>query len=253
MRWDKSWPHQDRSSSEMNEATRVAFTDYLKQQVGDDEELLKKVIPDYVCLGKRTLQDNGSWLAALKRPDVELITDPIDHIGEDGVVCADGQSYPVDIIVYATGFHANRFLWPMEINGRNGVKLSEQWGDEPSAYLGITTPNFPNLFMIYGPGTNLAHGGSLIFHAECQVGYILECLKILLERDLHSIECKRQAHDEYNQRLQEALDGMVWSHPSIKNSWYRNQSGRITVLSPWRLVDYWRWTKKPDLDCFTLT
>ena len=45
---------------------------------------------------------------------------------------------------------------------------------------------------------------------------------------------------------------MVWSHPSIKSSWYRNHAGRVTVLSPWRLVDYWRWTKKPDLESFVL-
>jgi 4-hydroxyacetophenone monooxygenase len=210
------------------------------------------VIPDYVCLGKRTLQDNGSWLRALKRDDVDLVTDPIARIREDRIVCESGAEFPVDVIVYATGFHANRFLWPMEVVGRGGVTLAEQWGEEPKAYLGITIANFPNLFCIYGPGTNLAHGGSLIFHAECQVRYITGCLKALLENGKSAIECRQDVADDYDRKLQEALAGMVWAHPSITESWYRNSRGRITVLSPWRLVDYWRWTKDPDLKDFRL-
>ncbi|MEE8312550.1 MAG: 4-hydroxyacetophenone monooxygenase, partial [Candidatus Binatia bacterium] len=221
-------------------------------RIGDDEELLAKVVPDYVCLGKRTLQDNGSWLAALKRDNVELIAGAVTRVGEDRVVCADGAEYPVDAIIYATGFHASRFLWPMDIVGRGGVKLAEQWGEEPTAYLGITVPNFPNLFCIYGPGTNLAHGGSLIFHSECQVRYILGCIRALVGGGRSTIECRQNVHDDYDRRLQEEMSRMVWSHPSIKSSWYRNATGRVMVLSPWKLVDYWRWTKKPDLDDFML-
>ncbi len=252
MRVDPAWPHQDRSVNALNDATRDAFTQYLKDQVGDDPELLAKVIPDYVCLGKRTLQDNGSWLAALKRDDVELVTEAIEHIEADAVVCKGGARHPVDVIVYATGFHANRFLWPMDIVGRDGVALREQWGDSPSAYLGITVPGFPNLFCMYGPGTNLAHGGSLIFHSECQILYILRCIETLLANGRRAIECKREAHDAYMRRHDEAMAGMVWSHPSIRSSWYRNAEGRVTVLSPWRLLDYWRWTKRPDLADFTV-
>ena len=130
--------------------------------------------------------------------------------------------------------------------------MTERWGEEPTAYLGITVPDFPNLFCVYGPGTNLAHGGSLIFHSECQVRYIMGCLKELLESGRTEIECKRSVHDAYDERLQQALAGMVWSHPSIRSSWYRNRSGRVTVLSPWRLVDYWSWTRQPDLGDFDL-
>jgi len=180
------------------------------------------------------------------------VTDPIAEIRADRVVCASGAEHPVDVIVYATGFHANRYLWPMEITGRDGAVLSEQWGDEPTAYLGITVPGFPNLFCLYGPGTNLAHGGSLIFHSECQMRYVMGCLAAVLTADRTAIECRQNVHDAYNERLQAALDQMVWSHPSIKSSWYRNASGRIHILSPWRLVDYWTWTREPDLADFTL-
>jgi 4-hydroxyacetophenone monooxygenase len=246
MRLDPEWEHLDRSTCALNEAARITFTQYMKEQIGDDEELFAKVVPDYVCLGKRTLQDNGSWLSSLTRDDVDLITDPIARITKDGIQCQSGAFHPVDVIIYATGFQANKFLWPMEITGIGGEKLRDRWGDDPAAYLGITVPDFPNLFCIYGPGTNLAHGGSLIFHSECQTRYIMGCLKLLIEGGHSTMACKPDVHDAYDARLQKELEGMVWSHPSIESSWYKNESGRVTVLSPWRLVDYWSWTKEPD-------
>src|ERR1700736_4995045 len=173
---DADYPDQQTAVSEINEITRIMFTEWISSQVGDDSELLAKVVPDYPATGKRTLQDNGSWLRTLTRDNVELVRTGIDRIEPDAVVTADGTRYPADVIVYATGFHANRVLWPMEITGRNGADLRSRWGERPAAYLGITVPGFPNLFCMYGPGTNLAHGGSLIFHSECQMRYIAKCL-----------------------------------------------------------------------------
>jgi 4-hydroxyacetophenone monooxygenase len=250
---DPDWPHPERSLNEAHDGIRQVFTSYLQEQVGDDPELLAKVTPDYVVLGKRTLQDNGSWLAALGRDDVDLVTDPIAEITEAAVICESGERHPVDAIVYATGFHANRFLWPMEIVGRGGRTLASQWGDDPAAYLGISVPNFPNLFCLYGPGTNLAFGGSLIFHSECQVRYVMGCLQTLLTSGDNALECRQDVHDDYNRRLQAEHAEMVWAHPSIRRSWYRNATGRVTVLSPWRLLDYWEWTRQPDPDDFHLT
>ncbi len=239
---DPNWPHQDRSINEMNEMVREVFTDWMKQQVGDDEALLAKVVPDYVPLAKRTLQDNGSWLTALKKDNIELNNLGIRDITEQGVIDNNGDLFEADIIVFATGFHANKFLWPMEIVGRDGIKLNEQWGEDPAAYLGITVPNFPNLFCLYGPGTNLAFGGSLIFHSECEVRYALSAIKSLLEQGSGAMTVKQSVHDEYQERLQNELSDMVWSHPSVKNSWYQNDSGKVTILSPWRLRDFWEWT-----------
>ena len=155
--------------------------------------------------------------------------------------------------MYATGFHANRYLWPIEITGRDGISLGDQWSDDPMAYLGISVPNFPNLFVMYGPGTNLASGGSMIFHAECQMTYIMGCLGELLVGGHRSMDIRSDVHDDYNDRLQAELDKTVWTHPSIKHSWYRNESGKIRILSPWRLVDYWTWTKAPDPDEYVFT
>ncbi len=245
---DPEWPHQDKSINEMNEMVREVFTDWMKQQVGDDEELLAKVIPDYVPLAKRTLQDNGSWLTALKKSQVELHTDGIREITENGVVDNNGNLFEADIIVYATGFYANRFLWPMEIIGRNGQTLREQWGEEPEAYLGITVPNFPNLVCLYGPGTNLAFGGSLIFNSECEVRYTLSALKTLIAEGRQAMDVKPEVHEGYQQRLQKELSEMVWSHPTVKHSWYQNDAGKVTVLSPWRLRDFWEWTRSVNPD-----
>ncbi len=252
-RVDPEWEDQSRAVSATNDATREIFTQWITDQVGDDPELLAKVVPDYPATGKRTLQDNGSWLQALKRDNVELVREAIDHIDATGVVTESGARHDVDLIVYATGFQANKFLWPMRIVGRSGVVLSEQWGDEPKAYLGISMPNFPNLFCMYGPGTNLAHGGSLIFHSECQMRYISGLLDELIGHDRRAIEPRPDVHEAYYERVQQELQGLVWSSPAIEHSWFKNPQGRIHTLSPWRLVDYWEWTREPDLTEYVVT
>jgi len=251
-RIDPDWPHQERSVSEGNEMTRLIFTDWITSQIGDDPELLAKALPDYPPTAKRTLQDNGSWLGALSRDNVDLVRDGIDHIEPGTIVTVSGERVEVDLIVFATGFQANRFLWPMEITGRTGRTLRDVWGDRPKAYLGITVPEFPNLFCMYGPGTNLAHGGSLIFHSECQMRYITGCLDVLISQDRASMEPRDDVHDAYYQRVQKELEGLVWSHPSVTHSWFKNPEGKIHVLSPWRLVDYWSWTRRPETDDFVL-
>jgi 4-hydroxyacetophenone monooxygenase len=248
---DPAWPHKDRSINAANEEMRIAFTEYMRQQLGERPDLLPKVVPTYPPFGKRMLQDNGSWLGALKRDNVELVTDRIARISPHGLVCEGEREYPVDVIVFATGFHANRFLWPMEISGRGGLRLREIWGEDPRAYLGITVPRFPNLFCLYGPATNLAHAGSIIFHSECQVRYIMGCFRALLSGGYATMECKQTVHDAFNRRLDETHARMVWSHPGM-SSWYKNAAGRVTTTSPWRLADYWRWTQVPDLADYDL-
>jgi 4-hydroxyacetophenone monooxygenase len=241
---DPDWPHQERSINEMNEFVYGMFSDYIKAQVGDDEELLQKVIPDYAPMGKRTLQDNGSWLSALKRDNVDLVTQSVASVSEKGVTASDGTFIEADIILYATGFETDRFLWPMEIKGRAGQLLSEQWGIEPSAYLGITVPNFPNFYCMYGPGTNLAFGGSLIFNGECQIRYIMECLKALMQSGEQAIECKEDVHTDYQKRFRELHARLIWEHDSITTSFYQNAEGKVTLLWPWKILDMWRWTKE---------
>ncbi len=180
-RVDPDYPDQQRAVSETNELTRQMFTDWIAGQVGDDPELLAKVVPDYPATGKRTLQDNGAWLGALTRDNVDLVRTAIDHIEPDAVVTVDGARYPADVIVYATGFRGHRGPLPDgRSSGGTGPTCARCGASGRRPTSGSPCPGFPNFFCMYGPGTNLAHGGSLIFHSECQMRYITRCLEALV-------------------------------------------------------------------------
>ena len=133
----------------------------IKSQIGDNPELLEKVIPKYPPFGNRILADNGAWLSTMKRDNVELITDGIREIVKDGIIDGNGNHHAVDIIVYATGFYTNKFLSPMEIIGKGGANLRDIWGDEARAYLGITVPKLsepvPALWTVHQSGPRRQH------------------------------------------------------------------------------------------------
>jgi 4-hydroxyacetophenone monooxygenase len=154
------------------------------------------------------------------------------------VVTADGVEHDVDIIVYATGFRATDVLVPMTITGRDGADLHTQWGTRPYAYRGITVPGFPNFFMTYGPGTHLAHGGSLIMNSELQMRYINQCLEHLITEGLSTMEPLPEPTAAWHAKSQEAIRKTVWAHPSIRHSYFKNADGEIHTVSPWRLSEY---------------
>jgi 4-hydroxyacetophenone monooxygenase len=243
---------QQHAISATNEFTRQMFTDWIVGQCDGDEELIARVVPDYPATGKRTLQDNGSWLRCLTRDNVELVQARIDHIEPDAVVTDDGARYPADVLIYATGFQHTKVLAPMAIVGRDGTDLREMWGERPAAYLGITVPGFPNFFMMYGPGTHLAHGGSLIFHSECQVRYIAQCLSELIANDRRTMEPRGERYDDWHARTQAEMKGLVWAQPTIEHTYFKNSYGEIHTASPWRLVDYWSWTRELDRSDFEI-
>ena len=238
---DPEWPHSDRSVNAANDKMRADLIAHIKSEIGDNPDLLKKVIPNYPPYGKRMLRDNN-WYKMLIRNNVELVDTAIARISPDGLVTADGKHYPADVIVMATGFQARRMIFPIDVTGRNGISLRDLWGDDdPRAHLGITVPNFPNMFIIYGPNTNLSHGGSLFFHTELQVRYIVQALKEMIEGGYQAMECRQDTHDAYNRDVDAAHGRMVWTHGGMRN-WYRNSAGRVVANSPWRLIDYWRLT-----------
>lgn len=246
---DPKWKGNKLAISERSDAIRKLWTKYIDEVMADRPDLRDKVLPDYAPFGKRSLRDNG-WFETLKRDNVELNNDGIDHIEADAIVDRTGKRHPVDAIVWATGFHASRMIYPMEVVGAEGKSLRDLWGDDdPRAYLGICVPGFPNLFITYGPNTNLAHGGSIIFQAECQVHYILASIEMLLERGAAAMDCTKAAHDAYNDRLDKVLSRMVWTNEGVTN-WYQNKRGRVTTNSPWRLVEYWELTRKPEPEAF---
>jgi 4-hydroxyacetophenone monooxygenase len=249
---DPEWPHLDRSINRANERHRVELVRYIEEEVGNDPALVAKAVPDYPPWGKRMLVDNG-WFRTLTEPNVDLVTSPIAAVDATGVITEDGAHHDVDVVVLATGFHASDALGDIEIRGRDGTLLAERWaGNDPRAYLGVTVPRFPNLFLLYGPNTNLGHGGSIIFQAECQVHYALGLLDEMRAAGITSIEPRQDVHDDYNDRVDAAHEKMIWTHPGME-TWYRNASGRVVTNSPWRLVDYWTMCHTPTLDDYRVT
>lgn len=245
-RIDPDWHEPDTAISMMNDLFRQAATQHIRDELGGDPELLAKCLPDYPPLGKRPLMDNG-WYSTLRREDVSLVTEGIREITPKGVVTEDGEQHTFDVLVLATGFHAGKFLWPMEIVGKDGVSLQDRWegGENPRAYLGITMPDFPNLFCLYGPNTNPVVG-SVIYMLECQMTYVMGCLREMLENGIQSIDCKPDVHDAYNERLDAEMEHMVWRHPRVR-SYYNNKSGRVITNVPWTMYQYWAMTRTPDL------
>ncbi len=238
---DPQWPHPERSLNPVNEKHRRFMERHMRSELCDRPDLLSKVIPDYPPYGKRILIDNH-WFRMLKRPNVDLVTDPIEAIEPAGVRTRDGRLWPADALVFATGFKVSKMLHPMAITGKGGRELHEVWGaDDAKAYLGLTVPGFPNFFMLTGPNTGLAHGGNQIFMTECGVRHMMLGLRELLEGGHRSIECRPEIYQSYNREVDALHARMVWTHKGMTN-WYRNGHGRVFAITPWRLVEYWKMT-----------
>ena len=243
---DPAWNEDDQVSiSATNDLVRQVFTEHITSIVGDDPELLAKCIPDYPVGGKRILLDDGTWLRTLTRDNVQVLTDGIVEINAAGVKTENGEQHDADVLIYATGFLADKFLWPMEVIGKDGLNLHDHWDGDPRAYLGMTIPGFPNLFSCYGPNTNIVVNGSIIFFSECEVRYILGCLKMMIENNKRSIECKQEVHDEFNRGVDAENDKMAWG-VSHSHTWYKNDKGRVTQNWPYPLIEFWQRTRIPD-------
>jgi len=155
------------------------------------------------------------------------------------------------VIIYGTGFTASEFLVPMKVVGTGGVDLHERWGGDARAYLGLTVPEFPNLFLLYGPNTNIVINGSIIYFSECEVHYLTEAVRMLVEGGHRSLDCRPEVHDAYNERIDAANRNMVWGAAEV-NSWYRNAKGRVAQNWPFSLLEYWQQTRDPNPADYTL-
>ncbi|MEZ5742789.1 MAG: NAD(P)/FAD-dependent oxidoreductase [Sphingomonadaceae bacterium] len=241
---DPDWTEKDSSLNAANKAIREQLIEHMRTQLKGDEDLLAKCIPSFPPYGKRMLRDSN-WYSALTRDNVELIAGVPARITEHGVIDAEGVEHPADAIVLATGFKAQAPLAPMELIGTNG-SIRDQWGeDDPRAHLGVTVPDFPNFFILYGPGTNGGHGGSAVFNSECQVRYTMLALREIIERGGGWVDIRKEPFDAYQQTVDAEHDQLVWTHPGV-NNWYRNKAGRVVTNSPWPLSKYHNLTAKFD-------
>ena len=243
---DPEWKHEV-SISAGNEMLRQECLSTLKQQFADRPELLEHVTPNYPPGAKRMLRDNGTWPEMLKAANVGLVTQEISHLTKDAIHTKDGKSYPVDLIICATGFKAADFLYPLKVTGRAGQDLHASWDGDCRAYLGISVPGFPNLFMTSGPNTGVVVNGSAIFSSECQVEYTLRAIRHVLSHGMQAVDCRPEPYARYNAYIDKGNETKAWAVANT-SSWYKNKSGRAAQTWPFGMLEYWGLTStfKPE-------
>ncbi len=203
------------------EAEQMART-HLHAQI-EDPALRAALTPDYV-LGCKRMLISDDFYPALTRPNVKLVTTPISRIEAGAIVTGDGVRHDVDTIVMATGFDTQGFLGVGDIFGREAQSLRARWSGHAEAYLGMAVPGFPNLFLMYGPNTNLGHNSVLVM-IEAQARYICQALTLIDDPDAF-IDVKEEVCAAFNADLQDRLAGTAWATGC--QSWYQTADGRIT-------------------------
>jgi cation diffusion facilitator CzcD-associated flavoprotein CzcO len=215
------------------------FRRRLAEQV-PDPGLRAALTPAYVMGCKRVLLSDD-YYPALCRPHVELVTEPISRLSATGVVTADGRERPVDAVIYGTGFRTHGFVAPMSVRGQDGRELNDVWRDGAEAYLGIVVSGFPNLFLLYGPNTNLGHN-SIIYMLESQFSYVTGCVRALSR--VRHIDVRPGTQDVFNREIQRRFRDTVWTSGCA--SWYVNEAGRVVNNWPGFTFAYRRATRRPD-------
>lgn len=229
------------ASSPTLQMIQAACLANLEENVSDPD-LRERLRPDYQAACKR-LVVSPDFYAAIQAPNAELVTSPIDHIEARGVRTADGRLHELDVLVLATGFKADAFMRPMDIAGRDGVKLADVWAERPSAYLSISIPDFPNLFMLNGPNGPVGNF-SLIEVAELQFGYIGQLIEALRSGACTEISASRAATDTFEAARTEAARTTIWM--SGCRSWYLDDRG-VPATWPWTFHHFRERMAAPDL------
>ncbi len=222
----------------MGPATNV-FRRRLAERV-PDAGLRAALTPEYVMGCKRVLLSDD-YYEAVNAAGVELVTEPVDRITETAVVTADGRERPVDAVIYGTGFRTQSFVAPMTVRGRGGRELNDAWRGGAEAYLGIVVSGFPNLFLIYGPNTNLGHN-SIIYMLESQFNYVAGCVRALTRA--RDIDVRPGVQSAFNREVQQRFRDTVWT--SGCTSWYMAPDGKIVNNWPGYTFAYRRATRRPD-------
>jgi 4-hydroxyacetophenone monooxygenase len=238
---DPAWQAKGGLVCEANDNLRVTLTSYIKSKLKRKPELADLLIPDYPPMARRLVVDND-WLATIDQDNVSLITESIERLTPNGIRTIDGTERRYDVILTATGFEVEKYLWPAQYSGLGGTCLEDVWEDPasegPRAYLSITVPAFPNLYIMYGPNSQ-SRAGSLIVSIELWAQYIAKAIVYQLEGGHQSLVVRDEVFNEYNQRLDDASALLIWSHPEAKDrNYYVNPYGRQQVNAPWQLPDY---------------
>ncbi|SPP92926.1 flavin-containing monooxygenase [Bradyrhizobium vignae] len=237
---DPDWKHPI-SVSALNEKLRQECLSLLAQQCGDRLDLLQKLTPNYAPGSKRMVRDNGAYVRALKQPNVSLVTEAVASLTPTGVVTSDGVHHDVDILVYATGFHASSYMAPIEVVGENGIPLHEFWEGDCRAYLGISVPNYPNLFIIGGPNSGLVVNGNAIVTTEYSLQFVMSSIEYMLREGAKSVDLRPDVYDAYNLEIDRENRKRTWGVATV-NTWYQGKNGRPAVPWPYPIIEYFRRT-----------
>ena len=233
------------SCSEANKRGRDACMNFLESKL-DGSNLLSTMTPPHPVWSARAIMVDPEYsiLDAIQRDNVSLVTDGIRRINRTGIETEDGAQHDVDVIVYATGFHATEYLFPMSITGRNGQKLEELWADGGArAYLGSMVPGFPNFWSLYGPNTNGAL--QVVSFHEMVTFYAMQCMERLILNGERAVDVKEDAYWRYNRHIDEQNNRKVWSDPRAKN-YYWSKHGRSVVQNPLTGAEMWGLLRQPD-------
>ncbi|KAF8961837.1 hypothetical protein BDZ97DRAFT_1827382 [Flammula alnicola] len=206
------------------------------------KEYHDKLVPKYTLGCKRVIFDTN-YLAGLHRPNLDLNWDGIDTIVEDGILTKTGQHIPLDVLIFATGYAADYYPFPIKGNTEKTIQEYYEEQKGPKAYRGTTVPGFPNFFLISGPNTATGHT-SAIYTTEVQINYIMQLIQPILERKVLSLEVSVEATDEYNEKLHSQLSKSVFTQCL---SWYRiGGTGKVTNAFPSSATVFWLWLRRPD-------
>lgn len=244
---DPEWSEPARSVNAINDGHREFFTRYVREELGDRQDLLPLVLPDFPPFAKRMLLDNG-WYRTLRKPHVQLVPQRLSEVRGSTLIAGDGQEIEADVLILATGFQASNVLGSYDVVGREGCVLREFWeGDNAAAYRGTLVPGFPNFFILLGPNVGSGHGGSMIRNIEAQAHYATRVIEALVLAQADAVEVREDAYADYKAQIDAAHEKLVWTHPGA-NNWYRNSRGRVVAITPWRNDAFWRMTRdaKPE-------
>ncbi len=233
---DEEWKAQGGHVNPMNDQLRADLTAYIKAQTGGRQDLIDKLIPDYAPFSRRPVVDNG-WYKSLTRDNVELVTDPIVRMTPKGIETADGEVREIDVLITATGFEIAKYLWPAHWYGVDGTDIHDYWAaDGARAYLSVMVPNYPNMFMSYGPNSQPLSGGTgLPIWYVIWGSYAAKCMKQLLRTGTSKVEVKLEAYEDYNKALDAEASTLLLlqDEGAPEKNYYVNEFGRLQMNAPW--------------------
>jgi 4-hydroxyacetophenone monooxygenase len=237
-------PHALSANNKAMRDDRVAF---ITSKLKNKPELVEKMIPKTPPMATRhvLVDPQYSIYDILNQDNVDLVSEPICRINRSGVGTEDGKQYDIDIIVFATGYRVNEFLWPMDVRGRDARSLAELWSkDGARAYLGAMAPGFPNFFMVYGPNSNNWGGLQIVDFHELVTRFALSCIGGLIAQRKQTVEPSESAYWRYNEEVDHCESKMLYSDTRVK-TYYKNTYGRSAANNGIDIRRIWRWTRRP--------